>query len=168
MSTALPGTVFCDPGGTRPQWPDRYLPVSGGRSPSRAVGEGALWGGSKLSSVSSGGHGGEENVIFESNSILRFFQPNLYLSVFDPATKDFKASARGISGPGRTLSCSRTRLGEIRPGKAFRSSQLRAKPLFSIRRDCYVTPAIANFVEARLVAGEDQSSNIHRFGGFHR
>ena len=27
----------------------------------------------------------EENVILESNSILRFFQPNLYLSVLDPA-----------------------------------------------------------------------------------
>lgn len=33
------------------------------------------------------------NVILESNSILRFFQPDLSLSVLDPAISDFKSSA---------------------------------------------------------------------------
>ena len=37
---------------------------------------------------------GHEHVIVESNSILRFFEPTIYLSVLDPSTKDFKASAR--------------------------------------------------------------------------
>ncbi len=37
---------------------------------------------------------GEQNIIIESNSILRFFQPDVYLSVIEPATKDLKASAR--------------------------------------------------------------------------
>jgi len=35
-----------------------------------------------------------ENVILESNSILQFLQPDLYLTVLDPATEDFKASAQ--------------------------------------------------------------------------
>lgn len=35
-----------------------------------------------------------ENVIIESNSVLRFLDPDLYLSVLDPATADFKKSAR--------------------------------------------------------------------------
>src|SRR4051794_25330443 len=35
-----------------------------------------------------------ENVILESNSILGFVRPDLYLSVVDPATADFKDSAR--------------------------------------------------------------------------
>ena len=35
-----------------------------------------------------------ENVLIESNSILRFLRPDLYLSVLNPATKDFKSSAR--------------------------------------------------------------------------
>ncbi|QNI36081.1 hypothetical protein [Edaphobacter albus] len=35
-----------------------------------------------------------ENVIFESNSILRFLRPDLYLSVLAPTVTDFKDSAR--------------------------------------------------------------------------
>ena len=35
-----------------------------------------------------------ENVIIESNSILRFMKPDLFLSVLDPAVGDFKSSAR--------------------------------------------------------------------------
>lgn len=35
-----------------------------------------------------------ENAIFESNSILRFIRPDLYLSVVDPSVEDFKESAR--------------------------------------------------------------------------
>ncbi len=35
-----------------------------------------------------------ENAIVESNSILRFLQPDLFVSVLDPATRDFKESAK--------------------------------------------------------------------------
>lgn len=35
-----------------------------------------------------------ENAIIESNSILRFLRPDLYLSVLDPTVADFKDSAR--------------------------------------------------------------------------
>src|SRR5215813_3426137 len=35
-----------------------------------------------------------ENVILESNSIVRFLRPDLYLTVLDPSTADFKSSAR--------------------------------------------------------------------------
>jgi hypothetical protein len=34
-----------------------------------------------------------ENVILESNSVLRFLQPDVFVSVLDPETADFKASA---------------------------------------------------------------------------
>src|SRR5690349_10637951 len=37
---------------------------------------------------------GAENVIMESNSIMRFLRPDLYLTVLDSATADFKDSAR--------------------------------------------------------------------------
>lgn len=36
---------------------------------------------------------GSENTIIESNSVLRFLQPDLSLSVLDPAIADFKPSA---------------------------------------------------------------------------
>lgn len=34
-----------------------------------------------------------DNVIFESNSVLRFLKPDIYASVLDPNVKDFKPSA---------------------------------------------------------------------------
>jgi hypothetical protein len=37
---------------------------------------------------------GAENAIVESNSILRFLRPDVFVSVLDPATKDFKESAK--------------------------------------------------------------------------
>jgi hypothetical protein len=38
--------------------------------------------------------GGASNVILESNSVLKFVRPDLYLTVLDPSTQDFKNSAR--------------------------------------------------------------------------
>ena len=35
-----------------------------------------------------------ENTIIESNSVLQFLRPHLYLTVLDPGTADFKPSAR--------------------------------------------------------------------------
>jgi hypothetical protein len=35
-----------------------------------------------------------ENIIFESNSLLQFLRPDIYLTVLDHATADFKDSAR--------------------------------------------------------------------------
>ena len=35
-----------------------------------------------------------ENVIVESNSVMRFLQPDIYVSVLDPGVKDFKLSAK--------------------------------------------------------------------------
>src|SRR5262245_26310102 len=37
---------------------------------------------------------GANNIIIESNSVMRFLRPDLYLTVLDYATADFKASAR--------------------------------------------------------------------------
>ena len=40
------------------------------------------------------------NAILESNSILKFVRPDLYLTVLDPATADFKKSAQEFLGSG--------------------------------------------------------------------
>src|ERR671925_406377 len=37
---------------------------------------------------------GASNIIIESNSVMRFLRPDLYLTVLDYGTADFKASAR--------------------------------------------------------------------------
>lgn len=96
---------------------------------------------------------GEENIIIESNSILRFFQPTLYLSVLEPATNDFKVSAREFLGRVDAFLALGQDLERPR-WEGVSLEQLRGKPVFSIRRDCYVTPEIAEFVEARLTSEE--------------
>ena len=50
-----------------------------------------------------------ENAILESNSVMRFLRPDLYLTVLDAANADFKASREGISRPRRRHHSSRWR-----------------------------------------------------------
>ena len=61
-----------------------------------------------------------ENVIIESNSILRFLKPDLYLTVLDPATADFKSSAQDFWIAPMPCCCTRRRLRAHLPGKASR------------------------------------------------
>ena len=93
--------------------------------------------------------GRDENVILESNSILRFYQPNVYLSVLEPATADFKDSAREFLGRADACLVLEPGLGRA-VWEGISLDLLRSKSLFSIRPDCYMTPEIAAFVEARL------------------
>jgi hypothetical protein len=96
------------------------------------------------------------NVIIESNSILRFFQPNVYLSVLDPARDDFKTSAREFLGRADAFLVLG---GSVRDAvwKDIPLEVVRSKQIFSIERGCYVTSEIANFVEARLVATQESA-----------
>jgi hypothetical protein len=47
-----------------------------------------------LQEADAGGDGGQANLILESNTLLQFLKPALYLVVLDPAKADFKESAR--------------------------------------------------------------------------
>ncbi len=96
---------------------------------------------------------GDENAILESNSILQFFQPNLYLTVLDPAKKDFKDSARHFLDRADASLV-------LEPGlehslwEGISLETIQTKPVFSIRKGCYVTPEITDFVESRLLASD--------------
>ena len=99
---------------------------------------------------------GEDAVILESNSILRFYEPTVYLTVLDPMRKDFKDSAReflnradAVLMPEANLSLV-TRHGSL-PWEGIALEVIRQKPLFPISPSQYVTPEIAAFVEQRLV-----------------
>ena len=95
----------------------------------------------------------DEHIIFESNSILRFCQPNVYLAVLDPAKADFKDSAREFLA--RADACL-----VLEPGLAHAAwdgiplDSLRDKVLFPVRPECYVTSEISAFVASRLAASE--------------
>lgn len=97
-----------------------------------------------------------ENAILESNSILRFLRPDLYLTVLDPAVPDFKDSARyfldradGILIPEGSLLGS-TYGGRIAP------SLLRGKPVLPMRPPIYCTTEVISFVVDRLRSAVSQ------------
>ena len=89
-----------------------------------------------------------ENAIMESNSVMRFLRPDLYLTVLDAANPDFKASAKeyldradaviphdGIAHP----AWSRVSLKPVA-----------GKPTFLISPRQYVTPELIEFVRQRI------------------
>lgn len=91
---------------------------------------------------------GAENVIMESNSILRFLQPDLYLSVLDAEKMDFKDSAREF------LKCAdAVILHQANTAPQWDSVSLNSvsgRPCFLIHPPDYVTPEIVSFVRQGL------------------
>ena len=93
---------------------------------------------------------GVRNVILESNSVMKFLRPDLYLTVLDPATADFKTSAREFLDRADA-----SILHEALDGSAWRSVSLQPVadcPVFRIKPPHYVTPQIVDFVRSSLSA----------------
>jgi hypothetical protein len=97
-----------------------------------------------------------QNAIIESNSILRFMKPDLYLTVLDPQTPDFKASAQTFLDRANAVLLHST---ENSPDPAWERVSLKpvaSRPTFLIHPPNYVTPEVIDFVRTRLL-----SSNQH-------
>lgn len=89
-----------------------------------------------------------ENVILESNSILQFLRPDLYLTVLDPGTADFKDSARLFLDRADAVLL---RGGTLAPQWKGVSARLFAgKQHFEIAPPDYMTDEVAGFVGDRL------------------
>jgi len=91
-----------------------------------------------------------ENVIIESNSILRFLQPDLYLTVLDPATADFKASAQTFLDRADAVLLHRAETSSRPTWKQISLKPASGRPMFAITPPAYVTPEIVAFVRTRL------------------
>jgi len=92
---------------------------------------------------------GAGNVIIESNRVLKFLRPDLYLTILDPATADFKASAREFLDRADAVV-----LHDRAGTPAWQSVSLKPianRPVFRITPPDYVTPEILDFVRSRLV-----------------
>jgi hypothetical protein len=90
---------------------------------------------------------GAGNVVIESNSVLKFVQPDLYLSVLDPATADFKTSAREFLDRASAV------ILHSQSDTAWQGVSLKpvaGRPMFRITPPPYVTAEIAEFVRGRL------------------
>ena len=93
-----------------------------------------------------------ENAIIESNSILKFVKPDLYLTVLDPATADFKKSAQEFLDRADALILHRAT-----SDPAWDSVSLKPvsdRPIFHVRPQDYVTPEIVEFVRQALPAAK--------------
>jgi hypothetical protein len=93
---------------------------------------------------------GARNVILESNSVLQFVHPDLYLTVLDPATADFKNSAREFLDRADAVILHGASVGESAWNGISLDSK-RDQPIFRISPPPYITPEIVSFVKSRLV-----------------
>ena len=95
---------------------------------------------------------GSENAILESNSVLKFVQPDLYVTVLDPETTDFKGSAQQYLNRASAVIMHQSEENKAWNGVSLQS--VASKPIFRIQPPPYVTPEIVEFVRARLLAGK--------------
>jgi hypothetical protein len=92
-----------------------------------------------------------ENTIIESNSIMQFVEPELYLMVLDFAVEDFKDSARRFLDRADAYVVIERSIGEPR-WKNISGKPLNSKPCFRVQPPLYTTAALSNFVNDQLAA----------------
>jgi hypothetical protein len=100
-------------------------------------------------------HGG--NTILESNSILKFLRPDLYLTVLDPATADFKKSAQEFLDRADAVILHESSA----PVPAWQETSLKpvsGRPVFRIRPPNYVTSDLINFVRLKLITEDSEDT----------
>lgn len=90
----------------------------------------------------------EGNVIIESNSIIRFIRPDLYLTVLDFATTDFKRSALDYLDRADALLLHESTATPAWSGVSLKL--LQSTPIFRISPPRYVTDDVVNFVASRI------------------
>jgi hypothetical protein len=96
-----------------------------------------------------------ENVIVESNSILKFMRPDIYLTVLDPAVEDFKKSAQEFMDRADGVIL---RDGDGSP--AWHGVSLKVvegRPMFRVRPPEYVTPEMVEFVKGKLAVSRSSA-----------
>jgi len=95
---------------------------------------------------------GDEWVMIESNSIVEFLQPDLYLMVVDGSRRDFKESARRFFERADALVAVGAGLQEEAWPEATLSGA-RRQPVFPVSARDYSSPELAEFVTRKLVDG---------------
>jgi hypothetical protein len=105
-----------------------------------------------------------ENVIIESNSIMGYIKPDLYLSVLDAGTADFKDSARLFLDRANAILLRGDHTHLAPRWSGISAKLLEGRPHFGICAPDYMSKEVAAFVEEHITseAGTVRSSSIHR------
>jgi hypothetical protein len=100
---------------------------------------------------------GARNAILESNSILKFLRPDIYLTVLDPATADFKKSAQEFLDRADAVILHQSQ----GAAPAWRETSLKpvaARPMFRVHPPNYITPEIIDFVRLKLTMADRENT----------
>ncbi len=93
---------------------------------------------------------GAENIIIESNSVMRFLRPDVYLTVLDYAVSDFKATALRYLDLASAIVL-HDAPADVMPAWSGVSMKLIArKPVFRVQPPKYVTAEMVEFIRERL------------------
>ena len=95
-----------------------------------------------------------QNAILESNSVLKFLRPDIYLTVLDPATADFKKSAKEFMDRADAVILHQPSRRNSH-GVTISMRPVLGRPLFRISPPQYVTPEIVEFVKEKLKRGTE-------------
>jgi molybdopterin-guanine dinucleotide biosynthesis protein len=96
------------------------------------------------------------DVILESNSVMRFLKPDLYLVVLDPATEDFKSSAREYLD---RASAVLLHSADEAAWKGVSLKPVMNRPTFRVSPPHYVSPELVEFVRSRIPSLEERKSS---------
>ena len=92
---------------------------------------------------------GVKNAIIESNSVLGFVKPDLYLTVLDPSTKDFKTSAQKFLEQADAILLHKPAESAARWDRVSLEA-ISDRPTFPIQPPDYVTSDVVNFVREHM------------------
>ena len=92
---------------------------------------------------------GSANVIIESNSVMKFIRPDLYMTVLDPSTADFKSSAQQFLDRADAVVLHNGADTAAWTGVSLKP--VAGRPVFRISPPPYVNNEILSFVQMRLV-----------------
>lgn len=96
---------------------------------------------------------GARNAIIESNSVLGFLQPDLYLTVLDPSTKDFKESAGKFLNRADAVLLHKPENSAPLAWDRISVEDVSNCPRFAIQPPEYLTDEVVEFVRERLAVG---------------
>lgn len=95
-----------------------------------------------------------DHVILESNSVMRFVHPELYLTVLDFGTADFKPSAKEMLDRADAVLLHEESRALVPNWKDVSLKLLERKRVFPIRHGDYVTREITDFLRGRIGAAQ--------------
>ena len=93
-----------------------------------------------------------QNVILESNSILKFIRPDVYITVLDPAIEDFKHSAQEFLDRADAVILHQHSEPIKFEWQGISLKPVAQCPIFSTMPPTYVTPEISVFVKGKITS----------------